>query len=140
MSRNDSELACDEAVIREIGEQNRLAYGRTLVSMIAVRKAPSELVYAATTMIAGKRSVKKRLNMIVKNPKTMIPAIIAVLLIVGICIGCTFTGAKAVQLTAQKALEQLSSSVVKTNNQISFRIPKNYERPEEWNIHIGWKA
>ena len=136
LSRNDSELACDEAVIREIGEQSRLAYGRTLVSMIAVRKAPSGLVYAATTMIAGKRSVKERLNMIVKNPKTMIPAIIAVLLIVAICIGCTFTGAKAVQLTAQEALDQLSLSVVKTNNQISFRIPKNYEKPEEWNIHI----
>ena len=137
LSRNDSELACDEAVIKEIGEQNRLAYGHTLVDMIAVRKAPSGIVYAATTMVAGKRSIKERLNMIVKNPKTMIPAIIAALLIVAICIGCTFTGAKAVPLTAQEALEQLASSVVKTDNDISFRIPKDYKEPKQWNIHIA---
>ena len=92
LSRTDSELACDEAVIKKIGEENRLAYGHTLVDMIAVGKASSDLMFAATTMVSGKRGIKERLNMIIKNPKTFVPAMAAVLLIVAVCVGCTFTG------------------------------------------------
>lgn len=92
-SREDSELACDETVIRQIGLENRLAYGHSLVDMIAVKKTPSTLLCAATTMASGKRSIKGRLNMIVKSPKTAIPALAAVLLILAACAGCTFTGA-----------------------------------------------
>jgi len=92
-SREDLELACDEAVIKRVGQDNRLAYGHTLVDMIAVRKAPGSLIYAATTMVSGKRSLKERLNLIVNSPKTVIPALAAVLLIVAVCAGCTFTDA-----------------------------------------------
>lgn len=95
LSRADSELACDEAVIRQIGENNRLDYGRTLIDMIAVKAAPSGLICAATTMISGKRTIKERLDLIIKNPKTLVPVLIAVLLVVAAAVGCTFTGAKA---------------------------------------------
>lgn len=94
LSCADSELACDEATIKRIGEENRLAYGRTLVGMIGVKNPPA-LMCAATTMTCGMGGIKKRLNMIVKNPKTFIPSLIAVLLIVAVGVGCTFTGAKA---------------------------------------------
>jgi len=94
LSSTDSEMACDEAVIKQIGEENRLAYGYTLIDMIAVRKAPSGIIYAATTMASGKRGIKTRLNMIIKNHKTFIPAMAAVLLIILISAGCTFTGAQ----------------------------------------------
>ncbi len=96
-SRQDSELACDEAVIQKLGEGNRLAYGRTLVDMIAVRKAPSGLLNAATTMVSGKRGIGERLNMIVKNPKTVLPAAAAILLAAAVCAGCTFTGAQSAE-------------------------------------------
>ena len=92
LSRTDGELACDEAAVKKIGQENRLSYGHTLVDMIAVRKAPG-LMYAATTMVSGKRGIKERLNMIIKSPKTFIPVAVAVLLIVAVCVGCTFTGA-----------------------------------------------
>ncbi|MDF2839193.1 MAG: hypothetical protein K0S60_896, partial [Evtepia sp.] len=137
LSRTDSELACDEAVIKQIGEENRLAYGHTLVDMIAVTKATSSILYATTTIVSGKRSIHKRLNMIIKNPKTVIPSMIAVLLIMAISLGCTFTGAKTVPLSPEKALEALVASTLRTKNEVSFQIPQNYERPEEWNIHIS---
>lgn len=93
LSRTDGELACDEAAVKKIGQENRLSYGRTLVDMIAIRKSPG-LMYAATTMVSGKRGIKERLNMIIKNPKTVISAAVVVLLIAAVCVGCTFTGAK----------------------------------------------
>ena len=93
LSRADSELACDEAAVRQIGEENRLAYGRTLVGMIAVKQAPSNLLCTATTMASGKRGIKERLNMIVRNPKTLIPVFAAVIVVCAICIVSTFAGA-----------------------------------------------
>ena len=78
LSRADAELACDEAAIRVLGEENRLCYGKTLVDMIAVRHTPSGILCAATTMTSGKRSIKERLNMIIKNPKALLSAVIAV--------------------------------------------------------------
>ncbi len=93
LSRDDGELACDEAVIRQIGGENRLAYGRTLVDMVAVKKTPSGMMCTATTMASGKRGIKARLNMIIRNPKTLIPALAVVLAAAVVCIAATFTGA-----------------------------------------------
>jgi hypothetical protein len=137
LSRADSELACDEAVIKRIGEEKRLAYGRTLINMIAVKTAPSGIMHAATTMISGKHDVKKRLNMIIKKPKTYLPAMIVVVLIATLCTSCTFTSAKNTRLSAQEALEQLAASIKHSNNQVIFVIPKSYENPKEWNIHVA---
>lgn len=93
LSRTDSELACDEAVIKTIGEENRFAYGHTLIDMIAVRETPSGLINAATTMASGKRRIQERLNMIIKKPKTVVPALAAVLLLITVSAVSTFTGA-----------------------------------------------
>lgn len=93
LSRRDSELACDEAVITKVGEENRLAYGKTLVDMIAVRHA-SNIMCAATTMTGGKHEIKERLNLIVRNPKSVVTALIAAVLIIAVAAGCAFTGAK----------------------------------------------
>lgn len=93
-SRTDSELACDEAVVRQIGADNRLSYGHALVDMIAVKKTATGILCAATAMTSGKRGMKERLNMIVKNQKTAIPALLAVILTVTLLAGCTFTGAQ----------------------------------------------
>ncbi|TEB14112.1 Methicillin resistance mecR1 protein [Pelotomaculum sp. FP] len=137
LSRADSELACDESVIKQIGEEKRLAYGHALVDMITVKKAPSGILYAATTMISGKRGIKERLNMIIKKPKTFIPAMVTVLLAVAVCVGGTFTGAKAASLSAEEALTQLAASAYHTKDEVSFQIPQGYEKPEKWNIHIA---
>jgi len=94
LSQIDSELACDEASIKHIGENSRFSYGRTLIDMIAVRRTIGGLMGTATTMVSGKQNMKERINMIVKKPKTYISAVIAVLIITIICVGCTFTGAE----------------------------------------------
>ncbi len=92
LSRTDSELACDEAAIRYLGEDSRLDYGRTLVSMIAVKGAPSGLLCAATTMSAGKRGIKERITMIVKRPKRFLSAAIAAALLAGLFAGAPLPG------------------------------------------------
>lgn len=140
LSRLDSEMACDEAVIRKLGEDCRFGYGRALVDMISVRKAPVGLMCGATTMISGKRGIKSRLDMIIRNQKTAMPALFAVLMAAALCVGCTFTGAKSQGITAEQALSQLESSITYTDSDASFTIPKDYKSPENWNIHIAGRA
>lgn len=94
-------------------------------------------ICTATTMVSGKQGIKEGLNMIIKNPKTVIPTVAAVLLVVIVGVISTFTGAKAVPLSAEEALEQLAASAYHTKNEVSFKIPEAYENPEEWNIHIA---
>ena len=94
-SRIDSELACDEEVIHKIGEDNRFLYGRSLVEMIAVKGTAAGLLYASTPMTSGKKSIKERLILITRNPKTLLPALAATVLTIAVCVACTFTGAQS---------------------------------------------
>ncbi len=104
LSRTDSELACDEAAVRRIGEQNRLDYGRALVDMIAVRRAPASVLCGATTMVSGKRGMKERLNRIIKNPGMSLPAILAALAILAVTVGCTFSSASSAGMETEYML------------------------------------
>ena len=92
LSRKDAELACDEATIRRIGEEERAEYGRTLIGL-SCRKRP-ELLLTATTMTGSKSSIKERIVLIAKKPKTAVYTLIAVIAITAIVVGITFTGAK----------------------------------------------
>lgn len=91
LSRQDGELCCDESAIRRCGD--RLAYGRTLVDMVACQPSRSALICTATTMAASRRSLRERVRSIAKKPKVWIPAVIAVLLSAVILVLCLFTGA-----------------------------------------------
>lgn len=91
LSRRDSELACDEGALDRLGEGERLDYGRTLVELISGRR--SGLLCGATTMTSAGKSLKTRLELIVKKPRQTVFAVCAALLVVLAAAGCTFTGA-----------------------------------------------
>lgn len=92
LSRQDGELACDEATIRTLGESERAAYGRTLIHMACGQGASPLLT--ATTMDGGKTSLHERIVLLAKKPRTAVAAAIVVVLVAALCIACTFTGAK----------------------------------------------
>lgn len=92
LSRNDAELACDESTILRLGEDERAAYGRTLIHLTC-EKRPA-LLNTATTMTGSGKSIKERIALIVKKPKMALYTLIAVVVIVATVVGCTFTGAK----------------------------------------------
>lgn len=91
LSRQDCELACDAGAIRRLGEEERLPYGRTLVDMIAAGRC--SLLQTATTMTGSKRRVRERVCLIARKPKTVIAVALALALVLGAAVGCTFTGA-----------------------------------------------
>lgn len=93
-SRADCELACDEGALRRLGEAERVPYGRTLLSLIPVRKTPANPLLSATTMTAGKRQLKDRITRIAENRKNLGAALFAVVSLAALVCAVTFTGAK----------------------------------------------
>lgn len=91
LSKQDGELACDEATIRKLGEEERLAYGKTLIQLTCEKR--QDLFVAATTMTSDKKSITERIQRIAKRRKIRIYALAGVLLVSVIAVGCTFTGA-----------------------------------------------
>ena len=96
LSRQDSELACDSAVIRVVGEEYGIDYGRTLVDMVNVRFSPTDSMLTSTTMSSDMKSIKERLTMITSRPQTLIRAAVVAALIIAVALVVTFTGAAAV--------------------------------------------
>ena len=78
-SKRDCELACDEEALVLLGEKERIPYGETLLSIITNKGRLSDLVCTATTMTGSGKSVKERIQFIVKEPKVLYAAVAAVL-------------------------------------------------------------
>lgn len=97
LSRRDCELSCDEGAIRLLGEGERTAYGRTLLSLVTTGSNPTELLRTATTMSSGARGLRERIALIARKPKRAAGVLAAALVVVAVAVGCTFTGAQPVE-------------------------------------------
>jgi len=93
LSKRDAELSCDEQTIRALGEEQRVAYGRTLIGMTCVQRDPKALMLTATTMLGTKKALKERIRLIAQKPKAALYTIVACLVVAAVAVGCTFTGA-----------------------------------------------
>ena len=92
LSRQDGELACDTATLQKLGEQQRVAYGQTLIEMTCAKTPGAGLMNTATTMTGGKAAIKERVMMIAKRPKTVLWALILAVAIAVAAVGCTASG------------------------------------------------
>ena len=138
LSKQDAELACDEATIKTLGEAERVAYGRTLIGMTCVRRDPRSLMLTATTMLGTKKTLKERIALIAKKPKTALYTLIACILVVSLAVGCTFTGAPADPKTEEeKLLDRCREAVEYIHNLEHFEITEHYETIEESDHVVG---
>lgn len=86
-SKRDCELACDEGALALLGEEERIPYGETLLSIITKKGRVSDLVCTATTMTGSGKSVKERIQFIAKEPKVLYAAVAgALFLIAAVCL------------------------------------------------------
>ena len=121
LSRQDGELACDEATIRALGEGERAAYGRTLIRMACGRGASPLLT--ATTMDGGKTSLHERIVLLAKKPRTAVTAAIVVVLAAALCVGCTFTGAKKNETLGPIAAMMKELTTDALSSECAYRYP-----------------
>ncbi len=91
-SRADCELACDESALERLGEDQRIPYGQTLLSLIPVRRGLENPLLSATTMTSGKRRLKDRVTRIAQKPRQFLAAVLTAAVLVAAVSACTFTG------------------------------------------------
>ncbi len=105
LSRRDCELSCDAGAIAQLGERERLSYGRTLLDLVACAPAPGQLFQTATTMAARPRALRERIALIAKKPRMLAITLIAVLLAVAVAVVCTFSGRPADRRSLEERLQ-----------------------------------
>ena len=89
LSIEDSELACDEGTLIQLGEENRQAYGRTLIEMMTAKTKRGQLLYCATGMINGKKEIKRRITAIAAYKKQMVWTAVLVVVFALLLSACT---------------------------------------------------
>ena len=89
---NACELACDEAVVKNLSPAEKQAYGDTLISIVAEHKYPIGVLQA--TMCEEKKSLKERLLSIMNHNKKSKPVVIFSIILIGFVIfGALYLGA-----------------------------------------------
>lgn len=91
LSKRDCELACDEEALLLLGEDERIPYGETLLSIITGKSKLSDIACTATTMNGSGKSVKERIKFIAEKPKVLGAAVVAVLILIIIISVFVFT-------------------------------------------------
>lgn len=92
-ARQDSELACDEAAVRLLGEKERFAYGRTLLNLLETGDGGDACPGMAFMLDRGEKGVRERIGALAgRGRKRGAAAVMAVLAALFLC-GCAFTGA-----------------------------------------------
>ena len=121
-SRQDGEMACDEGTLRQLGEEHRGNYGRTLIGLATGTRFRASMV-TATSMGGTKRAMKERIVILMKNPKTAMMTMVSLILVCTLIVGCTFTGA------VEKPTEPEETIPVETTEPTETTVPPT-EDPE----------
>lgn len=90
-SKLDCEIACDEAAVRRLGENERFSYGKTLVTLASVRQ-PWNVLSTASDIGHGKKTIKERITILIRNPKTAPLTAVFVVCAMILLVLSTFTG------------------------------------------------
>lgn len=127
VSKQDSEFACDEAAIRLLGEEERFAYGRTLVRLITDGSFDRSRMGIASTMSGGEKGIRERICLIARKPKQLFIVAGAVVLVAISLIVFTFSGAKQ----AADAATQADSDIEEENQTADVLAEQDVNLQEE---------
>ena len=110
-ARQDSELACDEAAVRLLGETQRFAYGRTLLAFLADNCNRKGHLGVSPMLEQGERGIRERITTLAGQGRPKRAVFAVVLAAVFLICGCAFTGADQDGANlAGKAGEQMESA------------------------------
>lgn len=93
VSKQDSELACDAAAIRLLGEKERISYGKTLLQLVVSGDTyDKKRVGIASTMSGGEKGIRERIFLVAGKRKYLAVVSLIVVAFVAGFIAITFSG------------------------------------------------
>lgn len=88
-ARQDAEIACDEAVLRNCTDTQRYDYGKMLIRMSQTKR--QDRFCLITSMGNEKWNLKERITMLTKKRKRSLWQAAAMLVLAGVLVGCGMT-------------------------------------------------
>jgi len=140
LSKEDGELACDAAAIRKLGEEERYAYGRTLLSLVDPRRKKSAAVKSLLSVSAdaaaqSERGIAVRIRQIAERKKTAAVLSSCIVLVMLVLTVSGFSGIKsdiiAAGLDAPSYVTDAASAW-----EAAYVAEQNAEIAEVWKIAI----
>lgn len=129
---NICELSCDEAVIRNLNNDEKQEYGDTLIFTAAQYKYPSSKLQA--TMCAEKKTLRKRLLSIMNyNKKSKLKILTSVLLLTVIILSSLYVGACTIETPKEPPQVIITNETDYAQN--TYTIHKNKWNGEENTEH-----
>lgn len=102
LSWEDCELACDEAVAAQLSENQKIAYGKSLLFVAALQHKPG-FFSVATNMQGGRSQLEKRIHCICSKPKkSKCVTVLVLVLAIAVC-GCGMTTSVKTSYADQEA-------------------------------------
>ena len=95
-SAEDSELACDAGVLKQMPKEKHARYGKALLAVaqsMTQRKRTQQFLCCSTGATGGMGEMKRRMKMIVEKPQTRRITLVAVAVLSCCLVGCTFGNA-----------------------------------------------
>lgn len=92
-SRKDGELACDAGTLQRIGEEHNISYGKILLKLVerTRKEASSKRIFSCfTEFFGGKKEMKKRIQLLIQRPHTVVLSALLLISFCTIMVGCTF--------------------------------------------------
>ena len=129
LSRQDCELACDEAVIRSMDGQERKSYGELLLQFAPVKGSPADCFSVTTAMSGGAKNLKQRLERITgkRKNRVFLGVCVATLTSVGIfaCMTSGFISAGKQWQSVQIRQQEESVPLLQESYELSYRLSKD---------------
>lgn len=115
--KEDCELACDEMVLDNIKDSEKIYYGKTIINIIEAISIKNKMV-GTTSIITSKKSIKERIKLIAKNKKFNFKNIILGIVIIIVFLGIALTNKvniKKLDLIDYRKVNIISINTILTN-------------------------
>ncbi len=138
LSKQDCELACDERAMAYLGQEERISYGKTLLSLVAVKQEENQRFFFTGMMIGGGHNMKQRLQRIANKQKAAVSGCILAGVLSVLCFVSVSTAKPAQETNRQEPAqgtarqesgrqEQVREHAV-PDEQREFTLPESVEK------------
>lgn len=131
LSKQDCELSCDQAALRRLGENERMIYGETLLSLLRVTDKPKDYFSIAAFMKGtfkkgGAYPMKRRIQGIAHQNKTALPVCLFAAVLSMAC----FISVSTTTPTAENGVQNTKTKTAVDSSQQPDNMQKELQQPK----------
>lgn len=134
LSRQDGEESCDAVTIRRLGEEERIPYGKVLLTLASASRKPVLFSAAAGAVSQSKKQITGRIHALVRNQTNRLAAVVLLVPLTVLAVLSGYTGIRTERLPAsipapdyvKKAALAWGEDLVREGNEAMWKIYEEF--------------